>query len=71
MLGNHIRNVIADKLSKVGINTDPYSIELASGFVLASIATAAICYLIFHHLIVRSVKNVMYKVNKPLIDNLS
>lgn len=71
MLEHHIRNYISQKLTTVGINSDPYGIELTSVFLVASLATAGISYLIVHHLIVRSVKNVLQKTNKPLSESLA
>lgn len=71
MLDHHIRTFIADKLSSVGINSDPYGIELTTVFILASLTAAAISYLIVHHLIVRSVNNVLQKANKPLAESLA
>ncbi|BCN24124.1 mechanosensitive ion channel family protein [Vibrio alfacsensis] len=71
MLEHHIRTFIAEKLSSVGINSDPYGIEFTGIFILASLTVAAISYLIVHHLIVRSVNNVLQKANKPLADSLS
>ncbi|EGU49386.1 hypothetical protein VII00023_10130 [Vibrio ichthyoenteri ATCC 700023] len=71
MLEHHIRNYIATKLANVGINSDPYGIELTSVFALVSFAVAGMSYLIVHHLIVRSVKNVLQKTNKPLAESLA
>ncbi|MGF1776975.1 mechanosensitive ion channel family protein [Vibrio nomapromontoriensis] len=71
MLDNHIRNYISQKLSAVGIHSDPYGIELTSVFILASLAVSAIFYLVIHHLIVRSVKNVLQKTNPSLNDSLT
>ncbi|WP_162063985.1 mechanosensitive ion channel family protein [Vibrio taketomensis] len=70
MLEHHIRNYISHQLASVGINSDPYGVELTSVFVLAALITATISYLIVHHVIVRSVKNVLRKTNKPLSDSL-
>ncbi len=68
MLDHHIRNYIAAKLADVGISSDPYGIELTSVFVLAVLAIAAVSYLVVHHVIVRSVKNVLQKtINRWLI----
>ncbi|MBA5764204.1 mechanosensitive ion channel family protein [Vibrio sp. 404] len=71
MLEHHVRNYIAAKLADVGISSDPYGIELTSVFVLTVLAIAAISYLVVHHVIVRSVKNVLQKSNKPLADSLA
>ncbi|MGF1908796.1 mechanosensitive ion channel family protein [Vibrio kasasachensis] len=71
MLEHHIRNYIAEKLSDVGISSDPYGIELTSVFVLAVLAMAAVSYFVVHHVIVRSVKNVLQKTNKPLAESLA
>jgi miniconductance mechanosensitive channel len=71
LLDHHIRTFIADKLSSVGINSDPYGVELTTVFILASLTAAAISYLIVHHLIVRSVNNVLQKANKPLAESLA
>ncbi|WP_038871181.1 mechanosensitive ion channel family protein [Vibrio jasicida] len=71
MLDHHIRTFISEKLSAVGINSDPYGIELTSVFILSSLAAAAISYLIVHHLIVRSANNVLQKTNKPLADSFT
>ncbi|WP_194437917.1 mechanosensitive ion channel family protein [Vibrio fluminensis] len=71
MLEHHVRNYIAAKLADVGINSDPYGIELTSVFVLSVLAIAVISYLIVHHVIVRSVKNVLQKTNKPLSESLA
>ncbi|MGR5324030.1 mechanosensitive ion channel family protein [Vibrio sp. DNB22_17_1] len=70
MLDHHIRTYIAKKLSIVGINSDPYGIELTTVFILGSLTTAAISYLLVHHLIVRSVNNVLQRTNKPLAKSL-
>ncbi|MGR5471474.1 mechanosensitive ion channel family protein, partial [Vibrio astriarenae] len=45
MLDHHIRTYIAKKLSIVGINSDPYGIELTTVFILGSLTAAAISYL--------------------------
>ncbi|GAK85647.1 small-conductance mechanosensitive channel [Vibrio ponticus] len=71
MLEHHVRNYIAAKLADVGISSDPYGIELTSVFVLSVLAVATISYLIVHHVIVRSVKNVLQKTNKPLSESLA
>lgn len=71
MLEHHIRNYIVTKLANVGINSDPYGVELTSVFVLVVLAIAGVSYLITHHLIVRSVKNVLQKTNKPLAESLA
>ncbi|MGR5320991.1 mechanosensitive ion channel family protein [Vibrio alfacsensis] len=70
MLDHHIRTYIAKKLSIVGINSDPYGIELTTVFILGSLTAAAISYLLVHHLIVRSVNNVLQRTNKPLAKSL-
>ncbi|OLQ85705.1 mechanosensitive ion channel protein MscS [Vibrio ponticus] len=71
MLEHHVRNYIAAKLADVGISSDPYGVELTTVFVLSVLAVAAVSYLIVHHVIVRSVKNVLQKTNKPLSESLA
>ncbi|MGR5131727.1 mechanosensitive ion channel family protein [Vibrio alfacsensis] len=71
MLDHHIRTYIAKKLSAVGINSDPYGIELTTVFILGSLTAAVISYLLVHHLIVRSVNNVLKRTNKPLAESLA
>ncbi|ANS86187.1 mechanosensitive ion channel family protein [Vibrio scophthalmi] len=71
MLEHHIRDYIATKLANVGINSDPYGVELTTAFALVVLAVAGVSYLITHHLIVRSVKNVLQKTNKPLAESLA
>ncbi|KII80225.1 mechanosensitive ion channel family protein [Vibrio renipiscarius] len=71
MLEHHVRNYIATKLANAGISSDPYGIELTSVFALVSLAIAVFSYLIVHHVIVRSVKNVLQKTNKPLAESLA
>ena len=71
LLDHHIRNYIVTKLANVGISSEPYGIELTILFVLAVLATAGISYLIIHHLVIRSVKNVLLKTNKSLANSLA
>ncbi|GEM75394.1 mechanosensitive ion channel family protein [Vibrio sagamiensis] len=70
MLEHHIRTFISRKLNDVGIESDPYGLELTSAFILSSITVAIISYLVVHHLIVRLVNNVLRKTNKPLAESL-
>lgn len=71
MLEHHIRNYIADKLSSLGINSDPYGLELTGVFVLVVIGIALIGYLITRHIIVRTISNVLQRTNIPLLDSFT
>ncbi|OCH38842.1 mechanosensitive ion channel family protein [Aliivibrio fischeri] len=69
MLEHHFRNYIAGKLNALGINSDPYGMELTIVFVLVVIGIAAISHLITHHIIVRTIKNVLHRTNEPLSES--
>lgn len=71
MLEHHIRNYIADKLSSLGINSDPYGLELTGVFVLVVIGVALIGYLITRHIIVRTISNVLQRTNIPLLEGFT
>jgi len=71
LLDHHIRTFISEKLSSVGINSDPYGLELMIVFILASLTAAILSYLIVHHLIVRTAHNILQKANKPLAESLA
>lgn len=71
MLDHHIRNYIADKLSSLGINSDPYGLELTGVFVLVVIGVALIGYLITRHIIVRTISNVLQRTNIPLLEGFT
>ena len=71
MLEHHIRNYIADKLSALGINSDPYGVELTGVFVLVVIGVALIGYLITRHIIVRTISNVLQRTNIPLLEGFT
>ena len=71
MLEHHIRNYIAGKLSSLGINSDPYGLELTGVFVLVVIGVALIGYLITRHIIVRTISNVLQRTNIPLLEGFT
>ena len=71
MLDHHIRNYIADKLSSLGINSDPYGLELTGVFVLVVVGVALIGYLITRHIIVRTISNVLQRTNIPLLEGFT
>ncbi|MDD9194299.1 mechanosensitive ion channel family protein [Aliivibrio sp. S3MY1] len=71
MLEHHIRNYIAGKLSSLGINSDPYGLELTGIFVLVVIGVALIGYLITRHIIVRTISNVLQLTNIPLLEGFT
>ncbi|KAB2825139.1 mechanosensitive ion channel family protein [Aliivibrio finisterrensis] len=66
MLEHHVRNYISDKLSTLGVNIDPYGVELTIVFVSVVIGIAIIGYLVTHHIIVRTIRNVLQRTNEPL-----
>jgi len=68
VLEHHVRDYISDKLSALGINSDPYGVELTIVFVSVVIGIAIIGHLITHHIIVRTIKNVLHRTNEPLSD---
>lgn len=68
MLEHHVRDYISDKLSALGINSDPYGVELTIVFVSVVIGIAIIGHLITHHIIVRTIRNVLHRTNEPLSD---
>ncbi|KLV03845.1 mechanosensitive ion channel protein MscS [Photobacterium aquae] len=71
MLEKQVRHYFSEKLGTVGISSDPYGLEMTSVFILASFITAGLSYLVMHHLIVRTVNNVLQKTNQPLRESLS
>jgi miniconductance mechanosensitive channel len=71
VLEHHIRNYIAGKLSSLGINSDPYGLELTGVFVLVVIGVALIGYLITRHIIVRTISNVLQRTNIPLLEGFT
>ncbi len=68
VLEHHVRDYISDKLSALGINSDPYGVELTIVFVSVVIGIAIIGHLVTHHIIVRTIRNVLQRTNEPLLD---
>ncbi|OCH13710.1 MULTISPECIES: mechanosensitive ion channel family protein [unclassified Aliivibrio] len=71
MLDHHVRNYISGKLSTLGINSDPYGLELTGVFVLSVIGVSIIGYLITRHIIVRTIKNILHRADEPLAEGFS
>ncbi|PQJ84762.1 mechanosensitive ion channel family protein [Aliivibrio sifiae] len=71
MLEDSIRNYIVDKLSALGINSDPYGMELTVVFVLVVIGVSVMGDLITRHIIARTIRNVLHRTNEPLGESFS
>lgn len=71
MIDHHIRNYIVEKLSSLGISNDPYGIELTLVFVFVVICLAVLSRFITHHIVVRTIRNLLHRANKPLAEGLS
>lgn len=63
MLNHGVRKYVSDKLTALGIDSDPYGTEPTLIFLLAAIGIAVITYLIVHRIIVRTV-NIAISKNK-------
>lgn len=71
MIEHQVRSYIVDKLSTIGISSDPYGIELTAVFVFVVIGIAIIARMITHHLIVQTIRNLLHRANKPLYEGLA
>lgn len=70
MLEHHFRNYIADKLNDLGISSDPYGVELTLVFVLIVIGIALVSHLILHHIIAKTIKNILQRTNEQILDSV-
>lgn len=71
MLEHGVRKYVSDKLTSMGIDSDPYSTEPTLVFLLASIGIAVISYLIVHKIIVRSVNLIISKNKNSWANSLT
>ncbi|CZF86635.1 mechanosensitive ion channel family protein [Grimontia marina] len=63
MLDHGVRKYVSEKLSQIGLDSDPYGAEPTLVFIMAAIGISAISYLIVHRIIVRYV-NLAISKNK-------
>ncbi|MDD1796149.1 mechanosensitive ion channel family protein [Enterovibrio sp. ZSDZ42] len=71
MLDHGVRSYVSDKLTSMGLDSDPYGTEPTVIFILAAIGVSLISYLIVHRVIVRTVNFAISKNKKSWGNSLT